>query len=77
MRVFLSILLLALLGLANALSTAGNRLLVLLEELAEKEKYGEFMGDLKGELYSTAVWRLIVNGPFVITSPDSYHRKRL
>lgn len=47
MRVLLSLLLLGLLGLASALSTAGNRLLVILEEVAEKEKYGKFFGDLK------------------------------
>ena len=50
MRVLLSILLLGLLGLVSAVSTTGNRLLVVLEELAEKDKYGKFMGDLKGKL---------------------------
>jgi oligosaccharyltransferase complex subunit beta len=33
----------------NALSFTGNRLLVLLEELGEKEKYSKFLGDLEGE----------------------------
>jgi len=53
MRLLLSLLLLGLLGVASALSASGNRLLVVLEELAEKEKYGKFFGDLKGEL---AAW---------------------
>jgi hypothetical protein len=50
MRLLLSLLLLGLLGVASALSASGNRLLVVLEELAEKEKYGKFFGDLKGKL---------------------------
>jgi oligosaccharyltransferase complex subunit beta len=49
MRVLLSFLILGLLGIASALSTSGNRLLVVLEELAEKEKYSKFFGDLKGK----------------------------
>lgn len=48
MRWLYSLLLLGILGLAQALSTSGNRLLVVLEDLAEKEKYGRFLGDLKG-----------------------------
>ncbi|KFY81410.1 hypothetical protein V500_11447 [Pseudogymnoascus sp. VKM F-4518 (FW-2643)] len=48
MRVLLSFLILGLLGIASALSTSGNRLLVVLEELAEKDKYSKFFGDLKG-----------------------------
>ncbi len=49
MRVLLSFLILGLLGIASALSTSGNRLLVVLEELAEKDKYSKFFGDLKGK----------------------------
>lgn len=48
MRWLYSLLLLGILGLAQAISTTGNRLLVVLEDLAEKEKYGRFFGDLKG-----------------------------
>ena len=48
MRWFLSLLLLGLLGLASAVSSSGNRLLVALEEIAEKEKYSKFFGDLAG-----------------------------
>jgi oligosaccharyltransferase complex subunit beta len=50
MRWFLSILLLGLLGVVNAVSSTGNRLLVVLEELAEKDNYSKFFGDLKGKL---------------------------
>jgi hypothetical protein len=49
MRWFLSILLFGLLGVVQALSTSGNRLLVVLEELAEKEKYSKYFGDLTSE----------------------------
>jgi hypothetical protein len=49
MRWFLSLLLLGLLAAVNALSSSGNRLLVVLEELGEKEKYSKFLGDLEGE----------------------------
>lgn len=49
MRWFLSFLLLGLFVAVNALSSSGNRLLVVLEELGEKEKYSKFLGDLEGE----------------------------
>ena len=49
MRVLLSLLILGLLGIASTLSTSGNRLLVVLEEIAEKDKYSKFFGDLKGK----------------------------
>ena len=49
MRWFLSLLLLGLFAAVNALSHSGNRLLVVLEESAEKEKYSKFLGDLEGE----------------------------
>lgn len=52
MRCLLSFLLLALVGLVQALSSSGNRLLVVLEELAEREKYSKFFGDLEGK------WRI-------------------
>lgn len=48
MRWLFSILLLGLLCLASAVSTTGNRLLVVLDDIAEKENYGRFFGDLKG-----------------------------
>lgn len=49
MRWLFSILLLALLGAVQALSSSGSRLLVVLEDLAEKDKYSEFVGDLECE----------------------------
>lgn len=47
MRWILSFLLLGLLGIVQALSSSGNRLLVVLEDLAEKDKYSKFIGDLE------------------------------
>ncbi|KAI9163976.1 Dolichyl-diphosphooligosaccharide--protein glycosyltransferase subunit wbp1 [Paramyrothecium foliicola] len=46
MRSFLSLAVLLFAAIASALSTSGNRLLVVLDELAEKEAYGYFFGDL-------------------------------
>lgn len=42
---------LALLGLARALSSSGNRLLVVSEQPSENEKYSKFWGDLEGRGY--------------------------
>lgn len=35
---------------AAAMSTAGNRLLVVLDNVADQDAYAQFFGDLKGEL---------------------------
>ena len=51
MRWLLSFLFLGLLSVVQALSSSGNRLLVVLEELAEKSKYSKYLGDLEGELH--------------------------
>ncbi len=48
MRWSISLLLLGLLGLVQALSSSGSRLLVVLEDLADKSKYSKFLGDLEG-----------------------------
>lgn len=48
MRWLFSFLLLALLSLVQALSSSGSRLLVVIEEAAEKEKYSQFLGGLEG-----------------------------
>ena len=48
MRYFLSLLLLVLVSLAQAISTTGNRLLVVIEEAAEKVKYSTLWKDLEG-----------------------------
>jgi len=47
MRWFLSWLLLVLAGLVSALSPSGSRLLVVLEDSAEKDKYSHLWGDLE------------------------------
>lgn len=46
--------------MVNALSSSGNRLLVILEELAEKEKYSKFLGDLEGmdDSNSSQIYRI-------------------
>ncbi|KAL6718884.1 oligosaccharyl transferase glycoprotein complex, beta subunit [Lecanora helva] len=51
MQWFSSFLVLALLSLVQALSSTGNRLLVIVEEAAEKTKYSKFWGDLEGRGY--------------------------
>jgi len=48
MRWLSSLLSLALLGAVHAVSISGSRLLVVLEDAAEQEKYGVFLGDLTG-----------------------------
>ena len=55
MRWLFSLLLLALLSLVQALSSSGSRLLVVIEEAAEKEKYSQFLGDLEGAHEAVAV----------------------
>jgi oligosaccharyltransferase complex subunit beta len=48
MRSLITLLLLALLAAVQAVSTAGNRLLVILEDTAEKSNYSKFWEDLEG-----------------------------
>lgn len=48
MRCLISFLVLALLSLVQALSSTGTRLLVVVEEAAEKAKYSTFWEDLEG-----------------------------
>jgi dolichyl-diphosphooligosaccharide---protein glycosyltransferase subunit DDOST/WBP1 len=36
-------------AVAHAVSAGGNRLLVLLDDVAEKEGYSQLLGDLEGE----------------------------
>ena len=49
MRWLLSFLVLAIAAVASAKSFTGNRLLVVLEEQAEREKYSVFLEDLAGK----------------------------
>jgi oligosaccharyltransferase complex subunit beta len=52
MRWLLPFLLLVLLSVVQALSSSGNNLLVILEELAEKSKYSKYLADLEGKRIS-------------------------
>lgn len=49
MRWLFSFLLFAILGAVQAVSYTGKRLLVVLEEQSEREKYSVFLEDLSGE----------------------------
>ena len=49
MRWLFSFLLLGLLSVVQAGSSSGNRLLVVLDELADKAKYSKYIGDLEGK----------------------------
>jgi len=49
MKWLFSLLLLGLCSLSQAISSSGNRLLVILEDVAEKAKYGKYLADLEGE----------------------------
>jgi oligosaccharyltransferase complex subunit beta len=49
MRWLFSFLLLGLLSVVQAASSSGNKLLVVLEELAEKSKYSKYLADLEGK----------------------------
>lgn len=44
-----SLLALCLVGLASALSSTGSRLLVILDDVEDKDKYSKFWGDLQGQ----------------------------
>lgn len=48
MRSLLSLCVFVLAGVVSALSTSGNRLLVVLDDVADKEGYSQFLGDLEG-----------------------------
>ena len=50
MRSLLSFLLLGFLTVVNALSSSGNRLLVVLDDPAEKDIFSTFWSDLESEL---------------------------
>ncbi|KAI0112960.1 Dolichyl-diphosphooligosaccharide-protein glycosyltransferase 48kDa subunit [Daldinia grandis] len=48
MKSLISFVVLFFVALVHAISSSGNRLLVLLEDVAEKEGYSKFLGDLEG-----------------------------
>jgi oligosaccharyltransferase complex subunit beta len=49
MRWLFSFLVLALVSVVSAVSTKGNKLLVVLGDKSEKDNYSKFWGDLEGE----------------------------
>ena len=49
MRSFLSAVVFLFVSAVAAVSTTGNRLLVVLDDVAEKEQYKQFFGDLSGK----------------------------
>ena len=48
MRWLLSLLLISVSSLIHGLSSSGSRLLVVIEEAADQEKYSQFWSDLRG-----------------------------
>ena len=55
MRCFLPLLLLGLVSLVQAISISGSRLLVIIEEAAEKIKYSTLWNDLEGMSNDTPI----------------------
>lgn len=55
MRNLLLLLFLGLLGFAQAISSTGNRLLVVLEDESEKVSFSQFWADLEGEHGSSKI----------------------
>lgn len=57
MRSLFSFFLFLLAAVVSALSTSGNRLLVVLDDVVEKEQYSQFLGDLEsGFSYCQCIW---------------------
>ena len=50
MRSLLSLVVLLFAAIVSAASTSGNRLLVVADDVADKEAYTTFFGDLAGEM---------------------------
>lgn len=80
MRWLFSLLLLALLGAVQALSYTGGRLLVVLEEQSEREKYSVFLEDLAGKLHILLSGGIVLFGaseePARILEPRQERAKR-
>ncbi|KAN0089400.1 dolichyl-diphosphooligosaccharide--protein glycosyltransferase-like protein 48 kDa subunit [Hyaloscypha variabilis] len=55
MRWLLSFLLLGLLSVVHAVSSSGSKLLVVLEELADKAKYSKYLADLESRGFKTTI----------------------
>jgi oligosaccharyltransferase complex subunit beta len=56
MRWLLTLLLLGLIAVVQAISSSGSKLLVILEELSDKTKYSKYFADLEGNTSSILVW---------------------
>lgn len=56
MRSLLGAVALCLAAAVSAASTAGNRLLVVLDDVADKDSYKSFLGDLSGECAPGVAW---------------------
>lgn len=57
MKTFLSFVLLLLAAVVQAISSTGSRLLVVLNDPADKDKYSTFFGDLTGMILETTAAR--------------------
>lgn len=60
MRWFLSLLILGFWGAVHALSSSGNRLLVVLEEASERDLYSTFWEDLEGKYFFLFYINLVI-----------------
>lgn len=67
MRSIASAAVLLLAAVVSAVSTAGNRLLVVLDDVSEKNNYNQFFGDLKGKEKNDAY---PANWPYIHTPID-------
>jgi hypothetical protein len=78
MRLFLSFLVLAFLGLVQALSSSGSRLLIVLEEAADKALFSKFWADLEGRLVSCnkESWTACADEVYLQTEASSSHLSR-
>ena len=65
MRWLLSFLLLGLLSVVQAVSSSGNKLLVVLEELADKSKYSKYLADLEGMDSYHSAWFMVPGADFL------------
>lgn len=63
MRSVLSVVTFVFAAVASAVSTSGNRLLVVLDDVADKSAYSQFFGDLNGEQWEL---QLAISVPWLI-----------
>ena len=65
MRWLLTFLVASLAGLTYGLSSTGNRLLVVIDDVADQSKYSQFWGDLEGiaiHWKSPSAQKILING---------------